>query len=62
MRVKTAGYPLVQPDDLPKEETPISVRLSTLLCTANGPPESPVQVDLPPVVSMQMFVDLIDEP
>lgn len=51
-RVKTAGKPLAQPDAEPNEVIPIN---SPEDFNTNGPPESPLQVDTPPVVPMQML-------
>lgn len=59
MRVNTLGQPISQPKAIPKEVAPTKTVLSPSLY-ANGPPESPLQVDLPPVVLMQMFVDLTE--
>lgn len=41
---------------MPKEVAPIKVLLPSF--NTKGPPESPLQVEVPPVVLMQMFVEL----
>jgi len=52
--VNTAGHPTSHPKAIPKEVAPIRVLLPSL--RIRGPPESPLQVEMPPVVLMQMLV------
>lgn len=54
--------PLVQPDDFPNDVRPICMRPSELSCITSGPPESPLHVDLPPVVSMQILLERTELP
>ena len=51
-RAKTAGWPNSQPVSAPKEVTPIRRPVDSL---TNGPPESPLQVEVPAGVATQMF-------
>jgi len=60
--VNAAGIPISHPNPDPKLVIPICLYFPSSYKYSNGPPESPLHVEVPPSPEMQMFLsEMLDQ-